>query len=105
MNRIEIKMEIPECHSIVTVRTDENLLQKNIVSCYVYNNAYDVSISFTEECDYVLWEQIAEFAISLSSDVEFWRRVIFEYHKMSTENQISKEKVLEMIIVIVKKML
>ena len=53
----------------------------------------------------MLYDKIAKFAVYLSSDVEFWRRVIFEYYDMSTENRILKEKALEMIIVIVREML
>lgn len=105
MNKIEIKMDIPECHSYVTIKAEEDLIRKNVVSCYVYNSAYDVSTIFTEECEYVLWGQIAEFAISLSSDVEFWKHVIFNYEKMANNNEITKEKALAMIVVIVKNML
>ncbi len=105
MNRIEIKMDIPECHSIVTVIADKDLLQKNIISCNVYNNACDINISFTEECEYVLWEKIAEFAVFLASYVEFWRRIIFKYDEMANNNEITKEEALAMIVVIVKNML
>ena len=105
MDGIEIKKNISKCNSIVTVIVNEDLLQDGMVSCTVYNTLHDISISFTEDCDEVLDDKIAEFAVHLISDAEFWRRVIFEYHKMSTKNQISKERALEMVVVIVKEML
>ena len=105
MNGIEIKMNIAKCNSIITVIANEDLLRNNTVSCTVHNTVQDITISFLEDCDDILYDNIAEFAVYLSSDVEFWRRVIFEYYDMSTENRILKEKALEMIIVIVREML
>lgn len=104
-SELELKITIPKCNSIVTVIANEDLLRNNTVSCTVHNTVHDITISFLEDCDDVLYDKIAEFAVYLSSDVEFWRRVIFEYYDMSTENRILKEKALEMIIVIVEEML
>ena len=104
-SELELKMTIAKCNSIITVIANEDLLRNNTVSCTVYNTTHDINISFLEDCDDVLYDKIAKFAVYLSSDVEFWRRVIFEYYDMSTENRILKEKALEMIIVIVREML
>ena len=105
VNELELKMTIAKCNSIVTVIANAELLRNNTVSCTVHNTVHDIIISFLEDCDDVLYDKIAKFAVYLSSDVEFWRRVIFEYYDMSTENRILKEKALEMIIVIVREML
>ena len=104
-SELELKITIPKCNSIVTVIANEDLLRNNTVSCTVHNTAHDITISFLEDCYDGLYEKIAEFIVYLSSDVDFWRHVIFEYHDMSTENRILKEKALEMIIVIVREML